>query len=442
VRSRLRALFTVVAALVPWGLPSGALAGGFDTPILYSARHMGMGGAAIGYVDDPSALFHNPAGLRGVEGLEALGDLSLIMGRITSSPGGYYEKPEAGGNFPSRTSELVVAPAFLLGAGYRLSDWLVVGLAAFPVASASAEYRTTASYPNGDGTFRPRETINRTKLTFIEATPGVAVELPLGFSLGFGWRLTLAELERVQGYADSPEYFDFSVSGVDLKGFRVGAQWRLDEHFSVGAVYRHRIEPTLTGDEGTAVFMQFQELETTLVLPSKLGVGARGDLGDFGAAVDLEYGFYSQNKAPVLDAEGITDPIPNVFEWRNAATLRIGAEYRLMERFPLRVGYVFDGRVSNRHYPSAFGTPPAPSHSATLGLGFVTDQLSVNFATAVRYASTTISPRDTSDSDVVGGPSEDPYPCATCSRAGTDYSLWLTGLYVDVSYDFDLPSLF
>src|SRR6185503_7157111 len=117
------------------------------------------------------------------------GDLSLITGRITSSPGGYYEKAQAGGTFPSRTSDLVVAPAFLLGGGYRLSDWLVVGLAAFPVASASAEYHTTAKYPNGDGTFRDRDTINRTKLTFIEATPGFSVELPLGFSLGLGWRI-------------------------------------------------------------------------------------------------------------------------------------------------------------------------------------------------------------------------------------------------------------
>jgi long-subunit fatty acid transport protein len=177
-------------------------------------------------------------------------------------------------------------------------------------------------------------------------------------------------------------------------------------------------------------------------LPAKLGAGARADLGDFGAAVDLEYGLYSQNEAPTLKAKGIADPIPNVFEWRNAVTFRVGAEYRLAQRFPVRVGYVFDGRVSNRHYPSAFGTPPAPSHSATLGAGYKGERLQVNFATAYRFASTSISPRDTSDSDVVGGPPSDPYPCATCSRAGTDYSLWLVGAYVDVSYDFDLPDLF
>ena len=42
---------------------SVAVAGGYDTPMLYAGEHMGLGGAAVAGVDDPSALFHNPAGL-------------------------------------------------------------------------------------------------------------------------------------------------------------------------------------------------------------------------------------------------------------------------------------------------------------------------------------------------------------------------------------------
>ncbi|MCA9583705.1 MAG: hypothetical protein KC416_18035, partial [Myxococcales bacterium] len=67
---------------------TGAHAAGWDTPILYSAQHMGMGGAAIAYVDDPSAMFHNPAGLGRTEGLTLMANLSVIFGTITSSPEG------------------------------------------------------------------------------------------------------------------------------------------------------------------------------------------------------------------------------------------------------------------------------------------------------------------------------------------------------------------
>ena len=56
----------VVAVLLGTSLPI-AQAGGYDTPMLYSARHMGVGGAAAGYVNDPSALYHNPAGLAHTE---------------------------------------------------------------------------------------------------------------------------------------------------------------------------------------------------------------------------------------------------------------------------------------------------------------------------------------------------------------------------------------
>ena len=43
-----RSLLALVAALCT--MPALASAAGYDTPMLYTARHMGMGGTAIGYV--------------------------------------------------------------------------------------------------------------------------------------------------------------------------------------------------------------------------------------------------------------------------------------------------------------------------------------------------------------------------------------------------------
>ncbi len=436
-------------------LAGRAAAGGFDTPILYSARHMGMGGAAIGYVDEPSAMFHNPAGLSGVSGLELTLNLSPIVGEITTSPGddgNPAEMADAEGRYPTRTTELIFAPAFLLGAGYRLSEHLVLGFGVFPVASASGEYRTTG---RDFSTGRDRARINQTQLTFIEATPGLSLELPGRVSLGAGYRITLAQLKRVQGWEDDPNTFDFEVSGIDLTGVRVGLQWRVSDALSLGAVYRHRVEPTLTADSGLAVGA-VENLETSLVLPSKLGVGARADLGALGLALDLEYGFYSQNERTELrgcrsdlaaqaGARSCTlrgqaqklEVVDNVFEWDDAVTVRAGVEYTLREHFPVRAGYVFDGKVSNEHYPSAFGTPPAASHSVTVGAGYRAERFQLNVASALRTASTSITRADTGD-----GETPDPYPCATCSKAGSNYSLWLLGMYVDFSYDFDVGPLF
>ena len=56
-----RVIGALVLGLLLW--TPAAWAGGYDTPMLYSARHMGMGGTAISGVNDASALFHNPAGM-------------------------------------------------------------------------------------------------------------------------------------------------------------------------------------------------------------------------------------------------------------------------------------------------------------------------------------------------------------------------------------------
>src|SRR5688572_21806255 len=98
----------VLSLVLAWAAP--ARAGGYDTPMLYSARHLGMGGTAIGFVEDPSAMFHNPAGLGNIKKFSVLGDFSLLLARVTASPDAAALDTE---------SEQTVAPVFLVGGGLR-----------------------------------------------------------------------------------------------------------------------------------------------------------------------------------------------------------------------------------------------------------------------------------------------------------------------------------
>jgi long-subunit fatty acid transport protein len=214
-------------------------------------------------------------------------------------------------------------------------------------------------------------------------------------------------------------------------------QYHASQNFSVGLVYRHKVAPTLKADKVFA-YTNLVDGETVFVLPSKLGVGVSGKMDRLHGALDVEYGFYSQNKSsnlsgynPVL-REQLT--VPNVFEWQNAITTRIGLEYLLgaENQFPVRIGYVFDGKVGNKMYPTAFGTPPAPSHSLTAGAGFRGEKWQTNLAVAYRFASASVTPAD------VAGASA----CASCSKAGPDYNLKILGFYLDFSYRFDVAPLF
>ncbi len=405
-----------LAVLLP---PSRVVAAGFDTPILYSARHQAMGGTAIASVNDPSAAFHNPAGLQGVNGLAFMGDFSLILGKVKSSP----DDVDTTRSIESGT---VVAPFFLLGAAYRVHEWVSIGVAGFPVASGGAEYE----YP-----FGPFNWIDSTAIVFLEATPLVSLNIPKDklipgrLALGAGYRLSLVTLERRKGDPDDPQLLDLALSGANYTGFRLGAQYQPIDQLKLGVVFRNKIKINTKADEAVAGGMQWRNAELEFTLPAKLGFGARFDMGRIGIAADAEWAFQSQNKRQVLSGTPVgadeDETAVNIYDWQNGVTGRFGFEYRLgddTQTIPLRAGYIIDSKVGNAAYPTAFGTPPAATHTLTAGFGYAREHWQANLAASRRFGSTTISQDELGEG------------CDLCSYAG-DYSLTMTGIYIDVSVD-------
>ncbi len=427
LRAALCASLTACALITP----AISRAGGYDTPMLYSARHMGMGGAAIGYVNDPSALFHNPSGLGQVQRGEVLGDFSLLLGKIQASPSITAKDV---------TSDLTVAPFFLVGGAYRVHPRIVLGVGVYPVASAGATFHYGA--PGFEDT---------TELFFLEVSPAIAFNVLPNLRIGAGYRLTYVRLKRYEGNpttSDAP-FLDFTVTGQNYTGFRVGAQWSALPWLQFGVVYRNPTTTTVKNDHGTALALQFQDVSTKFLLPSKLGLGGRADFDDFGltgsVAVDYEYTFNSENKgSPLIGTQvvpaGQPTPAPtavsNVFDWSNSQTVRFGVEYRFwndptqrVDRVAARAGYVYDSKTANAEYPTPFGTPPGPTQVVTVGTGYNGGVWQTNLAYAYRFGQGAVT-----QSDVNAPGRQD---CQFCGTAGKqDYSIHLSGLYVDASYKF------
>jgi long-subunit fatty acid transport protein len=404
----------VLGALLLTAAP--AHGAGFDTPILYTARHQAMGGTAIGYVDDASATFHNPAGLHGVRGVNLIGDLSLILGRVRASPERTVTSVE---------SELTIAPFFLLGGAVRLNEFVTFGLGVFPVASGGAEYEyELAGNPIRDAT----------SIVFAEATPALAVSLPRDrfvpgtLSLGAGYRASALWFTREKGNPEDPRLLNFDMFGTNFSGFRLGLQYRPAPVFGFGFVFRNKIEIETRADSASVYTQTAEDATLSFVLPAKLGGGVVFDLGRVRLASDAEYAFQSQNRRSMLRGTlgDSSAEVPNVFAWEDGVTLRFGAEYRLGDEeraYPLRVGYLFDSTVTNAAYPSAFGTPPAPTQTFTFGGGYRTPSFQVNAAVTHRFGSTSIAAEELGSG------------CAFCSYDG-DYSITMTGFYLDASVDF------
>ena len=415
-------LNTVVVGLAALIFSQSAFAGGYDTPILYSARHMGMGGAAVAYVDDASAIFHNPAGLARTTRWSVLGDFSPLIGSIQGSPA---TNPVSG---PINTeSETSFAPFFMLGVSFQPLPWLAIGLAAYPVASAGATY----VYENTGGT----TITDYTKLFFLEIAPGIAFSLPGRVTLGATYRITLVSLDRTQTPEGGDPTLDLDMSGWNFAGFRVGAQWEaIRNHLSIGLMYRHLTRTEIEADEITAFGLPAYDATSEFSLPSQLVFGARGDYAGFGLAVDVAIGFNSQNDSTTIEANTTDNDFDtraafyNVFEWTTAVTVRAGLEYDIRlggDQYILtpRLGYIFDGKTSNEGYPTAFGTPPSPTNTITFGLGFDGGPWEINLAYAYRFGGTTV------ESDDIGDRT-----CNFCSFPG-EYDIALHGLYIDLSMD-------
>jgi long-subunit fatty acid transport protein len=393
-------------------------AGGYDTPILYSARQLGMGGTAVAYVHDPSALFHNPAGLAYVGRGSVLVNASPLIGHI---------KAPIVGVAGAKQSETTFAPFFLAGGALRLADWVVAGFSIYPVASAGAEFKYS---------FSGNAVRNSTELLFVEAAPGLGFNLPYNIHLGASYRITYASVDRFQGIEASPG-LDFNASGLNFLGFRLGAQWHEsfgEHHVKLGAHYRHKTVTELTNDKGRAIGVDYEDIAIKFTLPSRFSFGARYDFRDFGIAYDAEYALNQQNKRAALRGTNPTTgdraAVYNYFNWQNAWTLRTGLEYRLLDdQLPVRIGYIYDQKTANERFPTQFGTPPGPSHIGTVGCGWNAGPWQVNAAYAYRRSQATVTPADIE----AGSEQADP-DCSFCGPSGK-YELVLHGFYLDFSYD-------
>ena len=391
---------------------SPALAGGYDTPILYSARHIGMGGTAVADVHDASALFHNPAGLGQIGKANVIGNVSLLVGDLLGNPA------RSGADPGVIRSEKTIAPFFLVGGALRLHDYISIGLAVYPVASAAGKYKY-------DGQ------TDETRLVFFEASPGIAFNFDkIGLRIGAGYRITYVILDRSRE-AGLP--IDLKLTGLDFLSFRAGLQWRLTENLALGASYRHKSSIDLDqGASASGLGQDFVGAKATFVLPARVSAGLRFDYAAFGWATDFEYGFNDQNDRVTIEAElmsGGTLPIDNVFEWENQVTFRTGVEYRFVDqKLPVRLGFIYDAKTTDRAYPTAFGTPPTSTYSVTAGIGYDAGAFEVNVAYARRRGSTTVTQAEI-DAAASGS-------CLACGGAG-DYDLRLNGFYVDLSYDWE-----
>ena len=403
------------ASFLSFGLllePASALAGGYDIPVINTAKHGGMGGTAISYVEGGTSLYLNPAGL----GRIGKGNIDLaatvLDGKGQGTP--TFLSPDI--NLESE--RIPVFFPFVSGAA-RLTDFLSIGVAAYIVGGAGGEYVYKIN-ENDEAAIA-----DKTELLFQESTIGIAFNIDrIGLHIGAGYRVTFGRLDRKR--PDPLTALDLVMKGVSYTGFRVGFEWQLTDYLSIGAVYRNKITVGISQNGGSALNNDFENVSTDLILPARTGAGVRFDWDSFGTAVDFEWIFNSQNEAVTFHTNpALPQDITNVFGWSDQWLIRWGGEYRLFDdQWPLRLGFIYGSASTSASFPNAFAPPPSPEYYFTLGTGFNHDPWQVSLAYARGFASTYV------DVDTSAFITE----CPNCGGPG-QYALKANHFLFDFSYN-------
>lgn len=375
-------------ALVPAGLVSlsigdpPAWAAGSEPPSLHAARQQGKGGTGIASAQDPSALFHNPAGLRGVGGVELLASGGLAFPDLRVAPRGTN----------GAKSSSAVVPFGMLAVAWRAHDWLSLGASWQPIAGGRPEFEYEL----------PSEVrmVQKLDLAVIEFSPGASLNVPAGrwlpgeLSFGVGYRLTSYALEQSASPAGGESLLRLDVGQWHARGFRAGIQYSPVPAVGLGLVYRSRLRLRAVQDAGLIGGQPVRDLVVRTVLPAKLGAGLRLGNESVSGAFDWEYSFGSQNRSFEIDALAGGQPLALLTpqQWTNTATLRLGVEFGLgpLHEWRLRLGYIRDGAMTSQRFPSLFSSPPTETHSLTFGVGYGGPRWSLNAAVTDRFGSVQI----------------------------------------------------
>ena len=335
----------VIFSLVFFGLSSLSHGAGF---LIYEhgAAAMAMGGAFVALANNPSAIFHNPAGIAFLEGTQISFGTTLIRPNTSLELTNLATTVEA-------VSQWFYPSNFYIS--HKMNDRVAVGFGFFN------PYGLGTKWPENYA-LRFISTEDDMKTFFFN--PVVAVKLDENFSVsvGISYIYSTLELHRVNLIELPPDSGTFYEAPIEVKGtgdafgLNAGALYR-GENFSLGFNWRGGFDLGYEGDLAVdnsnipEVFQPFVPTEgdvaTTMSIPHVLGFGVAFNLTEsLIFTADLHYILWSSFKEFALEVD-YADPYPDDTEtveenWKDSYVIRGGFQYMVNEKFALRAGFLYD----------------------------------------------------------------------------------------------------
>ena len=376
---RLRSLAATLAASVLALVPASASAAGFAI-FEQGARGMGFAGAFTAQANDPSAIFHNAAGIGFLKGKQLYLGGTLI--RPTSDFTGANPFPGAGVTEKGDVGLLVPPSAYYT---QRFSDTLVLGVGFFTPFGLKTQWAEPDRYTG-------RYISQLAELKGFSLNPTLAYKLADRLSVGVGVdvRFSSVTLQRRVPFVNPFTQKVVDVAEVRLEsntntgvGFNLGLLAKPSESFSIGVAYRHKVKVDY---DGSATFTKLSTgnaqvdalvagalpaggvgLTTGIEFPGLLSGGIAYTWNDWTIEGDVNWYQWSTFDQIDLTFEGLPNLDRTIVEdYKSSMQYRVGLERRLNDRWLVRGGYFFDESPAPVESVSPL-LPDASRHGICLG---------------------------------------------------------------------------
>jgi len=344
------------------------------------AKSTALSGAVIAAVDDPSAVFYNPAAITRLDGIQvSLGATVINTQYAFIGPGTVdpklYTKAEKEQTLPSH-----------LYVSYQFNDWLNMGFGFY------SPFGTSVSWGNAQEMWAKSQLVSQYQFNTYFYNPVVAVKVLDNVSLGAGISFIQSDLQMDKNVFFAPgsvigaSSLEATGSGI---GYNVGLQYKPIANFTLGVNYRSGTELDFkdgtatyrfpaTGNEETDRYIANLYPASTsagfkMKLPYQLGAGAAFRFTE-NLIAEFDYvqtGWSSYDKIIVSlnDAvDGNTEMVmPKNYE--DSYSVRFGLEYKVDASLALRAGYYWEKHT----VPAEFVEPSMPDgsrHNYTIGFGY------------------------------------------------------------------------
>jgi long-chain fatty acid transport protein len=410
--------------LVFLGVSSLVRGGGF---LIYEhgAAAMAMGGAFVAIANNPTAVFHNPAGIAWLEGTQVSVGTTLIMPKATlDMPYAPLINPAYSDSYEAKKQLFYPSTAYIT---HKLSDKIVAGFGFFSPYGLGTEW----SEPNAV-TFPLRYLSTKDDMKTFVFNPVIAYKVSDKFSLGVGVayirstiKFNLVQAVDLRLYGGS--IYEVPTSITDGKGsgwgWNAGALFK-GEKVSLGLNFRSGFKIDFTGD----ITLDRTNVPTTPISPTL----TLRDLVPTGGSVATSFNFpsvfcagvaFSLTPKLLLSADinyvfwntydkfdiAIDFPAPYpdqkqtfLENWDISTLFRAGVQYQLNEKLALRGGFLYDQTPQPTDTMDPI-LPDADRMAFTAGFGYKVGKFVIDVAGQYEIFSDRTSPNRKIAAYQVGG---------------------------------------